>query len=55
MAEGSCYTDEFKQEAVNQVVQHGCLVNDVATHLGISSKILYNWVSRFSKPPTQRK
>lgn len=55
MAKGSRYTDEFKQEAVNQVVQHGYSVNDVAARLGISGKTLYNWVSKFSKPPTKRK
>jgi transposase len=52
MAKGSRYTDEFKQEAVNQVIQHGYSVNDVAARLGISGKTLYNWVSKFSKPPT---
>ncbi len=55
MGKGSRYTDEFKQEAVNQVVQHGYSVNDVAARLGISGKTLYNWVSMFSKPPAQRK
>jgi transposase len=55
MAKGSRYTDEFKQEAVNQVVQHGYSVNDVAARLGVSGKTLYNWVSKFSKPPTVRK
>ncbi|EPE2652581.1 IS3 family transposase [Vibrio fluvialis] len=55
MAKGSRYTDEFKQEAVNQVIQHGYSVNDVAARLGISGKTLYNWVSKFSKPPTARK
>lgn len=55
MSKGSRYTDEFKQEAVNQVVQHGYSVNDVAARLGISGKTLYNWVSKFSKPPTKRK
>lgn len=55
MGKGSRYTDEFKQEAVNQVVQHGYSVNDVAARLGVSGKTLYNWVSIFSKPPAQRK
>jgi len=55
MAKGSRYTNEFKQEAVNQVVQHGYSVNDVAARLGISGKTLYNWVSKFSKSPTKRK
>lgn len=34
MSKGSRYTDEFKHEAVNQVVQHGYSVNDVAARLG---------------------
>ncbi|CAG8999991.1 MAG: hypothetical protein CENE_01980 [Candidatus Celerinatantimonas neptuna] len=55
MAKGSRYTDEFKQEAVNQVVQHGYSVNDVAARLGVSGKTLYNWVSKFSKPSTKHK
>ncbi|ENO1792448.1 MULTISPECIES: transposase [Vibrio] len=49
------YPEEFKIEAVNQVIQHGYAVNDVAARLVISSKTLYNWVSKFSKPPTQCK
>ena len=55
MAKGSRYTDEFKQEAVNQVVQHGYSVNDVAARLEVSGKTLYHWVSKFSKPSTKRK
>ena len=35
MAKGIRYTDEFKQEAVNQVVVHGYSVNDFAERLGI--------------------
>ncbi len=46
MAKGIRYTDEFKQEAVNQVVVHG--------YLGISSKSLYDWMKKFSKPRRQR-
>ncbi|MGI2897407.1 transposase, partial [Vibrio alginolyticus] len=36
------YPEEFKIEAVNQVIQHGYAVNDVAARLVISSKTLYN-------------
>lgn len=44
MAKGSRYIDEFKQEAVNQIIQHGYPVNDVAASLVLSGKTLYNWV-----------
>ena len=40
MGSGIRYTDEFKQEAVNQVVNHGYSVPDVSKRLGISSKSL---------------
>ncbi len=54
MGSGIRYTDEFKQEAVNQVVNHGYSVPDVSKRLGISSKSLYDWVKKFSKPPKFR-
>ena len=38
MAKGIRYSEEFKQEAVNQVVIHGYSVADVAARLGISKK-----------------
>ena len=44
------YTDEFKQEAVNQVVVHGYLVLEVSKRLGIANKSLYDWIKVFSKP-----
>ena len=55
MAKGIRYSDEFKQEAVNQVVIHGYSVLDVAARLGISTKSLYDWIKVFSKPPKQRR
>lgn len=54
MSKGIRYTDEFKQEAVNQVVVHGYTVLDVSQRLGISNKSLYDWIKRFSKPTAQR-
>ncbi len=51
MAKGIRYSEEFKQEAVNQVVHHNYPVAEVAERLGISSKTLYNWVRTFSQPP----
>lgn len=54
MAKGIRYSEEFKQEAVNQVVHHNYPVAEVAERLGISSKTLYNWVKTFSQPPKKR-
>jgi len=54
MGKGIRYSDEFKQEAVNQVVIHGYRVADVADRLGISTKSLYGWMKLFSKPAKQR-
>ena len=55
MGKGIRYTDEFKQEAVNQVVVHGYSVADVSGRLGISTKSLYDWIKVFSKPLQKRK
>lgn len=54
MGRGIRYTDEFKQEAVNQVVVHGYPVVEVSKRLGIANKSLYDWIKRFSKPRQQR-
>ena len=55
MGKGIRYSDEFKQEAVNQVVTHGYPVADVANRLGISSISLYDWKKLFSKSTKQRR
>ncbi len=54
MGSGIRYTDEFKQEAVNQVTNHGYKVADVSERLGISTKSLYDWINKFNKPPKVR-
>ena len=54
MGKGIRYTDEFKQEAVNQVVVHGYPVGEVSQRLGISTKSLYVWIKKSSKPRQQR-
>jgi transposase len=54
MAKGIRYTDEFKQEAVNQVLVHGYPVLDVSKRLGISGKSLYDWMKKYGKPRKQR-
>ena len=44
------YTDEFKIDAVAQVTERGYSVKEVAGRLGISTKSLYTWMAKFSKP-----
>jgi transposase len=54
MGTGIRYTDEFKIEAVNQVVIHGYDTSEVAQRLGISTKSLYKWKKQFAKPNGKR-
>ena len=48
------YTEEFKVEAVKQVVERGHRVAEVAERLGVSGHSLYNWIKRYDKPVEQR-
>ena len=41
------YPDEFKIEAVKQVVGSGHSVADVASRLGMTTHSLYAWIRRF--------
>ena len=54
MGKGIRYSDEFKQEAVNQIVVHGYSVLEVSQRLGISDKSLYDWMKKFAKPKQVR-
>lgn len=47
------YPDEFKREAVRQVLDKGHSVPSVAKRLGISDKSLYYWVNKARKTPEQ--
>ncbi len=47
------YTDEFKQEAVRQVIAHGHSVAGVAGRLGTTTHSLYAWIKRFNGPTPQ--
>ena len=38
------FADEFKEEAVKQVIERGYTVADVAKRLGVSVQSLYKWV-----------
>lgn len=54
MSKGIRFTDEFKQDAVAQVVERGYAVSEVAERLGISTKSLYTWKAQFAKSPRVR-
>ena len=54
MNKGIRFTDEFRQDAVAQVVERGYAVSEVAERLGISTKSLYTWKAQFAKSPRVR-
>jgi len=55
MSKGKRYTEEFKIEAVKQVTERGYSVQDVAERLGVTTKSLYYWKSKFSDNKTTHK
>jgi transposase len=44
---GKRYTEEFKTEAVGQVIQRGYSVTDVSSRLGVTTKSLYDWIKKY--------
>ena len=44
------YSDEFTIDAITQVTERGYSVKEAAERLGISTKSLYTWMIKFSKP-----
>lgn len=44
---GERYTEEFKKEAVKQIIQEGYSVTSVADRLGVSTHSLYAWLKRY--------
>ncbi|MCA9469970.1 MAG: transposase [Nitrospira sp.] len=53
MAKGK-FADEFKEEAVKQVIERGYTVGDVAKGLGISVQSLYKWVKVYAPNAADR-
>lgn len=48
------YTEEFKAEAVGQVLDKGHRAADVAQRLGVSQHSLYQWIKQRRATPTER-
>ena len=44
------FSDDFKRDAVHQIVERGYPVAEVSQRLGVSSHSLYAWKRKFSKP-----
>ena len=47
------YSDEFKIDAVAQVVERGYSFKELAERLGISTKSIFTWMAKFPKPQRQ--
>ncbi len=41
---GTRYSEEFKSEATNQVIERGYSVREVAKRIGVTEHSLYRWV-----------
>ena len=54
MSKGNRFTEEFKLEAVKQVVERGFGVADVSKRLGVSSHSLNAWITKYGLPAEQR-
>lgn len=48
------YPDEFKIEAVKQVIERGHPVADVAARIGVSQHSLYAWIKQYGLPESER-
>ncbi len=48
------FADEFKEEAVKQVIEREYAVGDVAKRLGVSVQSLYKWVKVSGPNATER-
>ena len=44
------FSDDFKRDAVHQIVERGYPVAEVSQRLGVSLHSLYAWKKRFAKP-----
>jgi len=49
------YSDEFRQEAVRQILDRGYSVKEVSERLGVSPHSLYKWVKAVKPSPDKRR
>lgn len=45
------YTEEFKTEAVGQILERGYSVKDVSERIGVSTHSLYKWIKADKRNP----
>lgn len=48
------YTEEFKVEAVKQVIERGHPVAEVASRLGVTTHSMYQWLKKYSIAEPER-
>lgn len=48
------YPEEFRIEAVKQILEHGHSVADVSRRIGVSTHSLYKWIKLQQMPTAQR-
>jgi transposase len=51
---GKRFPEEFRIEAVKQVMENRYPVAEVAARLGVSQHSLYAWIKRYSVPESER-
>ena len=49
------YSEEFRLEAVNQVLKNGYTVTDTANRLGVNSNTLRLWIKKLESPESIEK
>ncbi|MDH5858718.1 transposase [Lampropedia aestuarii] len=48
------YPEEFRTEAVKQILEHGHSVANVSRRIGVSTHSLYHWITLQQMPAAQR-
>jgi len=51
---GKRYTEEFKMEAVHQVTDRGYKIGEVSDRLGVTSKSLRDWITKYADTGSQQ-
>lgn len=54
MASKQPYSEEFKIEAVKQIIDRGHKTADVSARLGVSQHSLYKWMKAYQTPKPER-